>query len=71
MGLFTTAVLEYLDDCDALAGLLSRKYHPTENGAVKAIFHRGPDEADEIRATFREESRRPRPSRKDGTSRAR
>ena len=65
MGRFTTAVLDYLDDCDDCAPVLSRKYHPTEQGAVKAIFHRGPDEAAEIRATFRAERHRSRPERKD------
>jgi hypothetical protein len=66
MGRFSLAVRDYLDTCDANAGLLSKKYHPTESGAVKATFHHGPDEAEEIRATFREE--RARPSRKDRQS---
>lgn len=65
MGRFTTAILDYLDDCDTHAGVLASKYHPTEQGAVKAIFHRGPDDAAEIRATFREERHRSRPPRKD------
>jgi hypothetical protein len=54
---FTAAVRDYLDTCQDSSGLLSRKYHPTENGAVKIIFHRTPGEADEIRETFRAEQR--------------
>jgi hypothetical protein len=58
MGRFTLAVLEYLDDCKASKDTLSPKYHPTDSGAVKMIFHRTPDEAEEIRDTFRHERAR-------------
>jgi hypothetical protein len=58
MGRFTLAVLDYLDTCDANKDTLSPKYHPTENGAVKSVFHRTPDEAEEIRGTFRTEHRK-------------
>jgi hypothetical protein len=57
MARFTAAVRDYLDTCRANDGLLSRKYHPTENGAVKLIFHRTPDEARDIREAFRTEQR--------------
>jgi hypothetical protein len=65
MGQFTTAVRDYLDTCADNAGLLSRKYHPTEQGVVKAIFHRGPAEADEIRQTFRDERHRSQSPKED------
>lgn len=64
MARFTTAVRDYLDTCQDNAALLSRKHHPTEQGAVKVIFHRGPDEAEEIRETFRAERQRSRTTRK-------
>jgi hypothetical protein len=54
---WTAAVRDYLATCETNAGLLSKKYHPTEDGAVKLIFHHGSDEADEIRKTFRSEHR--------------
>jgi hypothetical protein len=72
MGRFSLAVRDYLDTCEDNAGLLSRKYHPTEDGAVKAIPHRGyrDKEADkaaeaEIRQTFRAERHRSRRPEKD------
>jgi hypothetical protein len=33
--------------------VLSPAYHPTEDGALKLIHHRGPDQAAQIRAAFR------------------
>jgi hypothetical protein len=44
-------VRAYLAECAAYPGL-DRGYHPTADGAVKVIWHRGPDEADQIRNTF-------------------
>jgi hypothetical protein len=50
---FTAEVAGYLADCDQHAALLSPSCHPTEDGAVKLIYHRGPEQAEEIRAAFR------------------
>jgi hypothetical protein len=44
-------VRDYLTECAAHPGL-DHQYHPTADGAVKVIWHRGPDEADQIRDTF-------------------
>lgn len=45
-------VRDYLADCAAVHGLDS-KYHPTEDGAVKLIWHHGnADAAGQIKATF-------------------
>jgi hypothetical protein len=52
-GPFSTEVGQYLADCAAHARLLDSAYHPTEDGAVKLIWHRSPDQADQIRAAFR------------------
>jgi hypothetical protein len=49
---FTVAVREYLAVCAEYGQVLDPKYHPTADGAVKIIFHRGADEADMIRAVF-------------------
>ena len=49
---FGAQVRAYLADCGAVPWL-DRGHHPTEEGAVKLIWHRGPDEADQIRAAFR------------------
>lgn len=49
---FGAQVRAYLADCAALPGL-DRRYHPTADGAVKVIWHHGPDEADQIRDSFR------------------
>jgi hypothetical protein len=48
-------VAEYLADC-AAAPWLERKYHPTAAGALKLIYHRGPDEAAAIKAAFEAQS---------------
>jgi hypothetical protein len=48
---FGAQVRAYLADCAARPGL-DRQYHPTAGGAVKLIWHHGPDEADQIRNTF-------------------
>lgn len=57
---YETEVRDYLADCARLPGLDPR-HHPTEDGAVKLIWHRGsPDEADRIRATFRTMATRPK-----------
>lgn len=37
---FATEVADYLDYCAAWRGVLSPRYHPTEDGAVKSIHHR-------------------------------
>jgi hypothetical protein len=47
---FTGAVRQYLAEC-VLFGL-DNIYHPTADGAVKVIFHRSADEADEVRAAY-------------------
>jgi len=57
MARYTLAVRDYLTACEANAAVLSKKYHPTEDGAVKIIFHRTPDDAEQIRDTFRAERR--------------
>lgn len=51
---FGAEVRRYLDDCDAASGL-SPKFHPTAEGALKVIWHRGKDEESQIRAAFRQE----------------
>jgi hypothetical protein len=48
---FAAEVRAYLADCAAHPGLDPR-YHPTADGAVKVTWHRGQDEADQIRHTF-------------------
>jgi hypothetical protein len=55
---FTEEVRGYLADCAAAPGL-SPKYHPTPEGAVKLIWHRGKAEESQIRAAFASE-RKPR-----------
>lgn len=54
---FAKDVRRYLDDCAASPGL-SPKYHPTAEGALKVIFHRGKDEETQIREAFSRERRR-------------
>ena len=49
---FSAEVRAYLADCRAWTQL-DRTYHPTEEGAVKLIWHRGPEEAEQIKAAFR------------------
>jgi hypothetical protein len=49
---FAGQVAAYLDDCARYARLLSPACHPTADGAVKLIWHRGPDQAQQIRAAF-------------------
>lgn len=49
----TADVRRYLADCRTHRNLLTAKYHPTEDGALKAIYHRSGEEADVIRAAFR------------------
>jgi hypothetical protein len=50
---FADQVAEYLAYCAEHARLLSPDYHPTADGAVKVIWHRGADQAAQIRAAFR------------------
>ena len=45
-------VRRYLADCRAHSGILSPKYHPTEAGALKAVYHRGREEEDVIRGEY-------------------
>jgi hypothetical protein len=66
-------VAAYLDDCAAAGARLDRRYHPTEDGAVKLIHHRyhhdrEADQAaeEQIRAAYRATVAAPR--RKSGTS---
>jgi len=51
-------VRDYLAYCcqawKQLRGNLDPKYHPTEAGALRLIYHRTPAEAQEIRRAFRE-----------------
>ena len=56
-GRFTAAVRDYLATCEKHKDVLSPKYHPAADSAVKFICHHGPEEADEIRDTFRTEHR--------------
>src|ERR1039458_8098055 len=49
---FTALVRAYLADCSAAPVPLDRRYHPTADGALKSIVHRGRAEADAIRAAF-------------------
>ena len=46
-------VASYLAVCARYSALLSPVCHPTEDGAVKLIWHRGPEQAEQIRAAFR------------------
>jgi hypothetical protein len=48
---FAAEVRAYLADCAEFPDL-DRRYHPTADGAVKLIAHRGADQADQIRAAF-------------------
>ena len=50
---FAAEVGRYLADCAAYVRVLSPAYHPTEDGALKLIWNRGPDQAAQIRAAFR------------------
>jgi len=50
---FSAEVARYLADCAEHARLLSPAHHPTEEGAVKLIWHCGADEAGQVRAAFR------------------
>jgi hypothetical protein len=50
---FADEVAGYLADCARYAALLSPACHPTEDGAVKLIWHRGAGQAEQVRAAFR------------------
>ena len=50
---FAAEVARYLADCAGYARLLSPARHPTEEGALKLIWHRGPDQAAQIGAAYR------------------
>jgi hypothetical protein len=47
-------VKAYLADCHAHQPILSAKYHPTQDSALKAVYHAGPAEAECIRTVFAE-----------------
>jgi len=49
-------VRNYLADCASYRDLLNPRYHPTEDGALKVIYHQGPDQETAVRAIFREET---------------
>lgn len=53
-GGLTAHVAQYLAECRAHQQLLDRRYHPTEEGALKVIFHRGRDQETAIRLAFRQ-----------------
>jgi hypothetical protein len=70
---FAAEVAAYLDACAAHRSVLDPKYHPTEDGAVKSVPHRGyrdkaADKAaeEQIRAAYRAAVTSPR--RESGTS---
>lgn len=48
---FADEIREYISDC-ARYPQLDRRYHPTADGAVHMIWHRGKDEADAIKVEF-------------------
>lgn len=47
-------IRRYLADCRKYREILDPRYHPTEAGAIKIIFHRGRLEAQQIRDAYRE-----------------
>jgi hypothetical protein len=49
---YAAEVARYLADCAEHAQVLSPAYHPTEEGARKLIFHRGPAQAAQISAAY-------------------
>jgi hypothetical protein len=51
-------VRRYLRDC-AAAPWLDGRYHPTEDGALKVVFHRGREQETAVRAAFRHLTGRP------------
>jgi hypothetical protein len=50
---FAAEVAQYLADCARHADMLRSSDHPTEDGAVKLIYHRTTEQAELIRAAFR------------------
>lgn len=48
---FAEEVREYISYC-ARYPQVDRRYHPTADGAVKMIWHRGKDEARAIKTAF-------------------
>lgn len=54
-GTLTAQVRAYLRDCRANPQLDPR-YHPTPDGAVKLIWHRGQGDADAIREAYARET---------------
>jgi hypothetical protein len=56
---FAEEVRGYLADCAAAPGL-SPKYHPTAEGALKVIFHRGKAEESQIRDAYTDERKKRR-----------
>jgi hypothetical protein len=63
---FSAEAAQYLADCAGHAGLLNPGWHPTAKGAVKLIWHRTPDQAEQIRAAFRAAVARRGPARPPG-----
>ena len=45
-------VRAYVTDCRTHHALLTAKYHPTMDGALKAVFHRSTEEAGVIRHLY-------------------
>ena len=69
---FAAEVAAYLADCAAHRRLLSPRYHPTEDGALKVIPHHHPKDPEaeqtaeaQIRAAYRAARAAPAPHRKD------
>jgi hypothetical protein len=47
----------YRQDCYAARATLNPAYHPTAAGAARVIFHRGAEQAEQIRAAFERRER--------------
>lgn len=50
---FAAEVAKYLADCAKYSLLLNPKYNPTEDGAVKMIFHHGKAQATQIEDAYK------------------
>jgi hypothetical protein len=50
----TGYVRQYLADCRTHRKLLDPRHHPTEDGALKTVFHRGHAQEEAVRAAYRQ-----------------